>query len=147
MAISNVRRRQLIDSALARHSDDATQAPTQPWDQLASQLVSLIGEGGFHALYARSLHLSRTDFPWLPCVGAALSVDVGFEALRSSLEGQDAAHANKANRMLLLTFTDILASLVGEPLTTDILSSAWGDGASDRDIVGRDIAGKETPNA
>lgn len=140
MATRDVRRRQFIDSALARNSDEAADSAIQTWQQLASQLVSLIGEGGFHSLYARTLYLTRADFPWLPAVGAALSSDVGFEALRTSLEGQDAAHADKANRMLLLTFTDILASLVGEPLTTDILSSAWGDGASDRDIAGKEIS-------
>ncbi|MFD2271188.1 hypothetical protein ACFS07_08755 [Undibacterium arcticum] len=37
-----------------------------------------------------------------------------------------------ANSLLLITFTDILTSLIGEQLTTNILRSAWGNDASDR---------------
>jgi hypothetical protein len=43
--------------------------------------------------------------------------------------------------MLILTFTNILASLIGEHLTNDILDSAWGNRAP-----GSDIAGKESPH-
>jgi len=32
----------------------------------------------------------------------------------------------------LITFTDILASLIGEALTTSILRSAWGNDAPDQ---------------
>jgi hypothetical protein len=43
-----------------------------------------------------------------------------------SLEGQTPAQASEANRLLLITFTDILAALIGEQLTTSILRLAWG---------------------
>lgn len=43
-----------------------------------------------------------------------------------SLEGQAPAQASEANSLLMITFTDILASLIGEQLTTSILRLAWG---------------------
>ncbi len=43
-----------------------------------------------------------------------------------SFEGHTPAQASEANRLLLITFTDILSSLIGEELTTSILRSAWG---------------------
>ena len=42
------------------------------------------------------------------------------------LERQTPEHASEANLLLLITFTDILASLIGERLTTRILRLAWG---------------------
>jgi hypothetical protein len=49
-----------------------------------------------------------------------------------SLSDQTPAQAGAANRLLLITFTDIMASLIGEALTTRILSSAWGNVAADK---------------
>ena len=43
-----------------------------------------------------------------------------------SLEGQTPVQAGEANSLLLISFTDILASLIGEQLTTRILCLAWG---------------------
>ena len=54
-------------------------------------------------------------------------------------EGQTTAQISAANCLLLTTFTDILASLIGEELTISILRLAWGNVASDR-------AGKEYIN-
>ena len=47
-----------------------------------------------------------------------------------NFEGKTAGQASEANNLLLITFTDILASLIGEKLTTTILYSAWGNDAS-----------------
>jgi dolichol kinase len=50
--------------------------------------------------------------------------------LRTHLADQTPAHARAANSLLLTSFTDILASLIGEQLTASILRSAWGTLAS-----------------
>jgi hypothetical protein len=42
-----------------------------------------------------------------------------------SIEGQTPEQVSKVNSLLLITFTDILALLIGEPLTTHILLVAW----------------------
>jgi hypothetical protein len=66
-------------------------------------------------------------------------IDQRFAELKVRLAEQTPAQASAASRLLLITFTDILASLIGEQLTTSILRSAWGDDASDK-------AGKELKN-
>ena len=42
-------------------------------------------------------------------------------------EGQTPEEISAANSLLLITFADILATLIGEELTATILHSAWGD--------------------
>lgn len=106
------------------------------WERLASELISIIGEGGFQSLYSRSVHLTNVTFPWLMLSHPSQQADSRFAGLKISLEGRDFTEASEASIALLTTFIDILALLIGEPLTTSILRSAWGDGAFD-------IAGKE----
>ena len=108
----------LVDTAIER------------WEQMATHIISIIGEGGFKSLYARSVHLTQSTFPWLLAANLPLAANHRFAALKESLEGQTTALAHEANQLLLITFTGILASLIGAPLTTRILRSAWGDNAS-----------------
>ncbi len=54
-----------------------------------------------------------------------------FENLKISFEGRDFAEASEASIALLIIFIDILASLIGELLTSSILQSAWGDDVLD----------------
>lgn len=139
METGDDRRQQLIHRTIARSTDAAAEVAIQLWQPLASQLISLIGEGGFNALYARSLYLIHADFPWLAPSEAPRCADGRFADLKISLDAQSAPEATKASHMLLLTFTDILASLIGEPLTINILRSAWGGDASELDIVGKEF--------
>lgn len=103
----------------------------QLWEQLAKELILLIGEGGFQSLYERSVHLAKGAFPWLVASGPSQPGDPRFTSLKISLAGRDRTEASEASIALLITFIDILASLIGELLTTSILRSAWGDDASD----------------
>lgn len=99
------------------------------WDKVATQIILLVGEAGFESLYARSVFLSKSQFPWLALSAVTSQPDHRFKSLAASLLAQPPALANEANRALLITFTDILASLVGESLTASILESAWGCGS------------------
>ena len=139
MDTSDLLRHQLIKSLTAQHTENVADDAVDLWEQMAAQIVSIVGEGGFNSLYARSVFLTRTTFPWLAAGALSPQADERFAGLKTSLEGQTPAEASAANSLLLLTFTDILAALIGEQLTTRILRSAWGDDASDR-------AGKEFEN-
>jgi hypothetical protein len=99
------------------------------WERLASELISIIGEGGFQSLYSRSLHLVGTTLPWF-ALSPSQPSDSLFTGLKMSLEGREPAEAGEASITLLTTFIDILAMLIGELLTTGILRAAWGDDAS-----------------
>lgn len=139
MQASDVPRHRVIESLMAPHLEKGADAAIGLWEQMATQIISLVGEGGFNSLYARSVFLTQSTFPWLTASALSSQADHRFAQLKTSFEGQTPAEIYAANRLLLITFTDILAALIGEQLTTSILRLAWGVDASDK-------AGKEFEN-
>lgn len=131
MDTSDLSRHQIIHSHVARQAGSAAAAAVRLWVQLANKIVTIVGEGGFNAIYARSIILAHKRFSWLVVRAAPPPVDSRFAELKTSLEGRPPAQANEANIFLLITFTDILVSLIGEQLTITILRSAWGYDVSD----------------
>jgi hypothetical protein len=123
-------RHQLIERLMAQHPEKVADAAINLWEQMATQIISIVGEDGFNSLYARSVFLAQPTFPWLTTSSLSQQNDQRFAELKKGLEGQTPSQAREANSLLLLTFTGILAALIGEPLTTRILGSAWGDDAS-----------------
>lgn len=117
---------------MAQHTDKVADASIDLWEQMATQIILIVGEGGFNSLYARSLFLTRSTFPWLPANSVPAHTDHRFMELKISFDEHPPLQVNKANSLLLITFTDILASLVGEHLTIRILRSAWGNDTLDR---------------
>ena len=99
------------------------------WIRAACELALLIGQGGVRAIYARSLHLARSSYPWLPEAADPTQPDAPFAELRVTLERQAAPDALEAGTAFLVTFTDLLAALIGEALTTGLMNSAWSDRA------------------
>lgn len=130
METSDQLRHQLIERLMAQHTENVADAAIGLWEQMAIQIVSLVGEGGFSSLYARSVFVAQSTFPWLAANSLSPQADQRFAELKTSLEGQMPAQASAANSLLLITFTDILAALIGEQLTAGILRSAWGNDAS-----------------
>lgn len=128
MATNDSLRHQKINSLMAQHTDKVAVVALDLWQLMATKIISIIGEGGFNALYARSLFLSQASFPWLDTASCSSQTDTHFVALKQCFEAQSSAQVCAANSLLLITFTDILESLIGEPLTTSILRSAWGSG-------------------
>jgi hypothetical protein len=124
-------RHQTIDSLMAQHPEGADDA-IGLWEKLATEVISIVGGGGFDSLYARSVFLTQSRFPWLAAGSSSPQADHRFASLKTSLAEQAPAQAREANRLLLVTFTDIVASLIGETLTTGILRSAWGNVAADK---------------
>jgi hypothetical protein len=120
-------RHQIIENLLPQQADNAAGIAITQWELIATQIIAIIGEGGFSALYLRSLHLTQATFPWLPSDSLSLQADARFEHLKTSMEGQSPELVSAANHLLLVTLTDILASLIGEALTIRILNSAWSN--------------------
>ena len=130
MKTSMLLQRLINERIMALHPDKIESAAISLWEQMATQIISIIGEGGFNALYTRSIFLTKETFPWL-AVSAAASADHPFAALKYNFEAQTPVEIAAANGLLLTTFSDILASLIGEELTANILSVAWGTEVSD----------------
>jgi hypothetical protein len=118
-----VLRHQIINHFMAKPAENVLDAAVVLWEAVAVQIVSIVGIGGFNSLYARSIFLVQPAFPWLV---ADLPSDDRFSALKKCAASQTPEQVSAANSLLLISFTDILATLIGELLTTRILRSAWG---------------------
>jgi hypothetical protein len=125
-------RHQIVRDLLTQHSGKVVDAELELWEQMASQILPIVGESGFNSLYARSVFLTQATFPWLGADSPSSGTEHRFAQLRQCLDGQTPAQARAANRLLLIAFTDILASLIGEQLTTRILHAAWRNDTSDK---------------
>jgi hypothetical protein len=130
METRDLSRHRLIERLMARHPEKVADAAITLWEPMAAQIISIVGEDGFNSLYARSVFLAQPTFPWLTTSSLSQQTDQRFAELKKRLEGQTPSQAREANSLLLLTFTGILAALIGEPLTTRILWAAWGDDSS-----------------
>lgn len=135
MDMSKQLRHQLIESLATPATEMGADAAMRLWEQMSSRIISIIGAGGFHSLYARSLFIARARFLWLDEDELPTQTDQLFAQLKKYFESQTPVQASAANSLLLITLTDILASLIGEALTTSILRSAWEADASD--LVGK----------
>ncbi len=134
-------RQQIIASLMPQQPDAIADAARVHWETLAEEITSIIGEAGFSSLFERSLHLAESDFPWLaPGSSPQEPADKQrFAGLATRLATQVPADARAAHGHLLTLFTDILASLIGEQLTANLIRTAWGNLASV-------TAGKESDN-
>jgi hypothetical protein len=128
----------IISSLIAQHPEECAELAFHLWTTLAAELTPIVGETGFTALYARSLHITQRTFTWLAPTPGLQPAESQFTFLQTKLAGQASPDAAKACEALLLAFIDILALLIGEPLTNSILHTAWGDDASE-------ITTKESP--
>jgi hypothetical protein len=118
-------RRQMIESALTRHPQAVVSATIGLWETLTPELVSIIGEGGFKPLYSRSVRLACQQYPWMAHDAQTLRAHERFAQLQACLQAQELPLAHKASMALFTIFLDMLASLIGEALTTHLLQSAW----------------------
>ncbi len=126
-------RHHLVDTAVMQRSGAIIDVSISLWESLALELIAIIGEEGFQSMYARSAHLNSVAFPWLLLDHVTQISASRFAGLQISLENRNLtapAEANEASKALLITFVDILALLIGDPLTTSILQAAWIDDTS-----------------
>ena len=90
-----------------------------------SALRPIIGQRGVLALFKRSVHLTAEAHPWLGASGQGSATELNFIALENLFARQTAAAALSCGNQLLLTFHQLLASLIGASLTERLLQSAW----------------------
>jgi hypothetical protein len=103
---------------------DSIGSQMRPWTHLGVQLVPLIGETGFCALFSRAVRLSGASNGSLVVDPSCRAVDTLLASLAGHLATLGAARAPAANTELLDTFTKLLSALIGEGLTTRLLASA-----------------------
>lgn len=96
------------------------------WKQLDAGLKPIIGCRGLDAIYTHGAQLTAEDFPWLHVVDAHMRPFAGFEWLEAQLAKQEPEIAVAANATFYNNVCDLLASLVGAPLTERLLTSIFG---------------------
>jgi hypothetical protein len=105
-------------------------AARRAYDELARVVVPLIGQGGVDALTGRALHLVQREYPWLLNTREPERTEGPFAQIISCLERQDPAVAVEAAGAVFATFTGLLDTFIGEPLTVRLLRKAWPDAFS-----------------
>lgn len=115
---------------LAQHSASAPDAKTAAaacniWHEITVRLAPVIGARGVDVLFARSLHLASAAFPCLVIEDETHEGTTLVTNLRARLESCDRHTAEEANYTLMITFTELLATLIGDSLTERLLSPIW----------------------
>lgn len=127
----DLQRHRLIKTLSAKANGETADTVITLWEQMATKIISIVGEKGFQSLYVRSIILNASKFSCLSAYDPKSEINNQFTELKLCFEKQNSNQIIEVNNQLLITLTDILASLIGEPLTTNILCMAWGDEASD----------------
>ena len=121
---------EMMTNDAAISSADGTDLLLQPWQRLAIQLSPLIGDSGFCALYGRAARLAAPGFAWLKPLPAGKTIATLLVSLRERYAAAEPRDARMANDAILNTFTKLLAGLIGEALTMQLLDAApAGEGA------------------
>ena len=120
-----------IRSTLARRAGDTpdasaiAEAALDTWRCVADRLEPVIGRRGVDALFNRSLHVTCRTYPWLSIAGLEGNGAAQLAGLRLRLAAREPAAAEEASYVLLMTFTVLLANLIGDSLTKRLLAPVW----------------------
>ena len=127
-SVRNVFRRLLArEAGMAADASATAAAARRLCEHFAHQLTPLIGDAGVTAICARSLHLAQRDFPELASVRPFNHSAGPLAPLQSFLEQQEPTAATEVAVVVLATASELLASFIGESLTTRLLREAWPD--------------------
>jgi predicted kinase len=132
MTSDNIRER-VFRRMLAREAGPGADAPAiaaaarRLCEHFAERLTPLIGDAGVAAICARSLHLTERNVRGLASVRASPQGDTPFALLQLFLEQQEPAAATEKAVAVLATASELVASFIGERLTTSLLREAWPD--------------------
>ncbi len=136
-ALGNAALRQLALKVLAQHAGPAAGAEAlaaaarRAYDDLARVSAPLIGQVGVDALTGRALHLAQREYPWLVDTREPEQTEGPFAQIVVRLERQDPAVATEAAGTVFATFTGLLVTFIGEPLTAGLLRKAWPEAFAD----------------
>jgi hypothetical protein len=123
--------REAIRTTLARaagstpNSRAVAHGTLNTWHQVAARLAPVVGERGVDVLFSRALHLASSGFPWLVVAGEYGAGPAPLAALRARLESQPPADATLASQATFLAFAELLATLIGDPLSERLLAPVW----------------------
>jgi len=136
-ALGHAALRQLALKVMAQHAGPAAGAEAllaaaqRAYYDLARVSAPLIGEIGVETLTGRAVHLAQREYPWLVATREPEHAEGPFAPVKTCLERQDPAVAIECVGAVLATFTGLLVTFIGEPLTAGLLRRAWPGAFSD----------------
>ncbi|QVW21245.1 hypothetical protein KJF94_15095 [Pseudomonas hormoni] len=128
--------RQIVASLAHRVGPDAdtariAQAIVSTLQDMDAALTPIIGQQGAAALYRRSLHLCASQHPRLAGICDSVQASPDPTALNSALIAQSEADAWFFGEALLMTYYELLTTLIGPSLTARLLRGVWEPSLSD----------------
>ena len=131
ISASQKRRREAIQITLAHRAGgtlDAcavAEAFISTWRQVDGLLAPVIGTQGVDVIFRRALYLTSKTFPWLASGEEYRDGAVLLASLKARLESRCADDIAEAVYLLLVCFTELLTTLIGESLTELVLAPIW----------------------
>lgn len=128
--------RQIVASLAHRVGPDAdiariAQAIVSTLQDMDAALTPIIGQQGGAALYRRSLHLCASQHPRLAGTCDSVQASQDPKTLKSVLVEQSEADAWFFGEALLMTYYELLTTLIGPSLTARLLRGVWEPSLSD----------------
>lgn len=101
------------------------------WTDIEAALQPVFGRRGVAALFKRSLHRTASRHVWLePAKLAGDDAACNLADLQALFAAQAPATATEAGSMLFMNFRELLTSLIGAPLSEQLLKAAWSPSTS-----------------
>ncbi|WP_277758038.1 hypothetical protein [Pseudomonas sp. A34-9] len=136
MSALNEESRQIIAALAHRvgpNADSAriAQAIVSTLQAMDAALTPIIGQQGVAALYRRSLHLCASRHPRVARLAERVQVLPDLKALNSELVTESEADVLFFGEVMLITFYELLTTLIGPSLTARLLHNVWKPSLSD----------------
>ena len=136
MSALNEESRQIVASLAHRVGPDAdtariAHAIVSTLQGMDAALTPIIGQQGVSALYRRSLHLCASQHPRVAHISGRLQTALDMNALNSALVTESEADALFFGEVMLITFYELLTTLIGPSLTARLLRDVWEPSLSD----------------
>lgn len=125
MCRDSIQRTLALSAGIAPDAHGVAEATLRTWGQMAAQLVPVLGPRGVDALLTRSVQVTSTAFPQLSREGEHHDEVDPLKHVKACLEASDPVVATEVSFALLVTFTELLATLIGDSLTERLLDPVW----------------------
>jgi hypothetical protein len=106
-----------------KSSETRTAARLDVFEKLGPPLATLMGQGGFRAVLARSLALGSEEVPWLRAVH--VKADGSFEKWEELQEQLNPNEFAEGKVVLLAQLIALLVAFIGVNLTLHLLRGVW----------------------
>jgi hypothetical protein len=118
----------------AASAEDRADAAARLFEKTFAVLSPILGVLGVETIFKRSVRRTQPLFPCLEAIeplSKARTIDPR-QVLRACQQGGDANHSSEAATALYARFFALIALLIGEPLATRLILTAWPDIAETR---------------